>query len=190
MSLNKNRIVKKKDFLTDSNLWGDSINQIHFRADGTAWASNGEYATKIFYNPFDGNKLCITETDDYVTLLPYLINKKIKRLMVSSKKVYILLDNSEIFEILLENRTMDPIDIKLPDIDKILGETLIDAYTDARHRTILNEDGVLFNKEINGILKTEKEDFIISFLVHGSINNSFILKKVEHEIVGSFDILD
>lgn len=189
----KNRIIKKKYVRGDSNLWGDSINEIHFREDGSAWASNGEFATKIFYNPFDGNKLSIDETDDYIVLPSYLISKKIEHAKLDGKHFSVKINTGESFEFALENRTYEPIQVDfhpLSDMEEMYNTEIIDAYTDANTKTIINSDGSSFNKEISCIIKTSNRDFVLKFLVSGSIKTNFILKPIFSKIQRDFDILE
>lgn len=46
---NKNTI-----FLAPNRLWGTAIESVTVDEDGSMWVDNGEYSTRVNYNPFTG----------------------------------------------------------------------------------------------------------------------------------------
>lgn len=40
--------------IAPSKLWGTAIETVHIDGDGYMWVENGEYATRVNYNPFTG----------------------------------------------------------------------------------------------------------------------------------------
>ena len=41
-------------YLAPEELYGPAIDAIQYKADGTMWATNDEYSTRINFNPFTG----------------------------------------------------------------------------------------------------------------------------------------
>lgn len=127
-----NRIVKRKEIDTISDLWGDSISELHFRQDGTAWASNGEHATMIKYDPFTGEEMDYDNCPDYQLMPAYLIGEIIEQAEMheETKALKVVLSGGETYEMCIDCNTT--ISIECDDLDKLIGKKIRDVSRDRK----------------------------------------------------------
>ena len=136
-----NRIVKVKEIDTVSNLWGDSITELHFRQDKTAWASNGEHATMIKYNPFTGAKMDYDNCPDYQLMPAYLIGETIMGIKMDgdNKTFNIVLSGGVRYEMFVDY--VIPTSVGCDGYDGVIGGEIKDVLRD--HKTSIKMDGTI-----------------------------------------------
>lgn len=86
------KIILEKKVEAPDYLWGAAITSLFFLEDGTAWAGNGEYATQIRYNPFDGTKMDVSYADDFSPTPAFLIGKKCNDIYIRDNVLFLKVD--------------------------------------------------------------------------------------------------
>jgi len=159
--IKKNRIIKRKKYDTEDNLWGNAITEIHFTQDGRAWASNGEYSSRIYYNPFDGSELRVENTDDYEIMLAYIIGRKITNIYTKDNRLAIELDGKEKYEVKPNNsRNIINLDFESPLSD--ITDKIITNVSFATKTLLMHSSGGIATS-LRTTIESEDKSYVITF---------------------------
>ncbi len=120
------RVVLEKEIKGTRDLfWGASITRLFFLEDGSAWASNDDYATQIYYNPFTGEKLSLENAEGYIKRPAYLIGKTCESMKVENKVLSLVADGVN-YEIALP-KSEKINSLLFPSLSKILNRKIKDV---------------------------------------------------------------
>jgi len=164
--------VRRKFFLTEKTNQCQN-NQILFSSDGKAWVSDGYNSFRVFYNPFDGTLLRLSDIRDFDYLPGFLVGKKINNVRLQDNKIFFSISKGE-FAMYPSCRESFIGNINIEELDKIVESVVVnvDYYIDNVH----------VRGTIQGILKLNikifSAEYNFDWIIKNSTNCSLILEKL------------
>lgn len=166
--------VKRKFFLTEKTNECQN-NQILFSSDGKAWVSDGYNSFRVFYNPFDGSMLRLSESSNFDYLPGYLVGKKINNINIDKNKIIFEISEGTFALIPSCKNNSFVNNIEIGQLDSIAESVIskIDYHVDTIHS----------RDKIQGILKliirTWQAEYKLDWIVEDSINCGLNLEKLD-----------
>jgi hypothetical protein len=159
------RVVLEKEVKSTRDLyWGAAITRLFFLEDGSAWASNHEYATQIWYNPFTGEKLSLENAEGYIKRPAYLIGKTCESMKVENKVLSLVADGVNYEIAIPQSEKINS--LLFPNFSKILNRKIKDVSN-------LSKNSPYLAKTIPKTNGSWHEQRLV-FLVDGDVEVEFV----------------